>query len=158
MPLRGEKRMSAKDSVMETRTDLRVSDLMTRTLISVRPGDHIATAYDLMLEHRFRHMVVLDEEDRLVGLLTHRDLLRHSLIERAELPLSLQRNVMRRIRVEEVMTSEVETTTPGQTLAEVARIMYEGKYGCLPVVERSRLVGILTESDFVRFFAQGRRS
>jgi hypothetical protein len=44
-----------------------------------------------------------------VGLLTHRDLLRHSLIERVELPLGLQRAVMLRIQVEEVMTSEVET-------------------------------------------------
>ena len=133
--------------------ELRVRDLMTPNVVSVRPEDSVAAAYELMLDHRFRHLVVFDKDGDLVGLLTHRDLLRHSLIERAELPLSLQRSVMRRIRVEEVMTSEVETAEAGQPLEEAAQVMFENKYGCLPVVEGSRVVGILTEADFVRFFA-----
>src|SRR3954454_13277240 len=98
---------------------------MTPDVVSVRPEDSVAVAYELMLDHRFRHLVVLDRDGDLVGLLTHRDLLRHSLIERAELPLSLQRTVMRRIRVEEVMTSEVETVDAGQRLEEAAQIMFE---------------------------------
>jgi CBS domain-containing membrane protein len=134
-------------------TDLRVRDLMTPSVVNVRPEDTVATAYELMLDNRFRHLVVIDRDGDLVGLLTHRDLLRHSLIERAELPLSLQRTVMRRIRVEEVMTSEVETVEAGRPLEEAASIMFENKYGCLPVVAGSRVEGILTESDFVRFFA-----
>jgi CBS domain-containing membrane protein len=133
--------------------DLRVCDLMTPTVITIRPGESIATAYDLMLDHRIRHLVVVDEDGDLVGLLTHRDLLRASLIERSELPLEMQRNILRRIRVEEVMTSEVETTESGQWLERAALVMFENKYGCLPVVEGSRVVGILTEADFVRFFA-----
>ena len=132
--------------------ELRVRDLMTSNVITTQQDDSVATAYELMLENRFRHLVVLNEEGDLVGLLTHRDLLRHALIERAELPLGLQRSVLRRIRVEEVMTSEVETVEPGQWLHEAAQLMFENKYGCLPVVEGSRVVGILTEADFVRFF------
>lgn len=134
-------------------TDLKVRDLMTPGVVSVRPGDSVAAAYELMLDHRFRHLAVIDGDGDLVGLLTHRDLLRHSLIERAELPLGLQRTVMRRIRVEEVMTSEVETVEPDLPLEDAALNMFENKYGCLPVVESSRVVGILTEADFVRFFA-----
>jgi CBS domain-containing membrane protein len=133
--------------------EMRVRDLMTPNVVSVRPDDTVATAYGLMLDHRFRHLVVVDGDGDLVGLLTHRDLLRHSLIERAELPLSLQRSVMRRIRVEEVMTSEVETADPGQWLQEAAQVMFENKLGCLPVAEGPRVVGILTEADFVRHFA-----
>ena len=133
--------------------DLRVRDFMTPTVVTVRPDDTIARAYELMLDNRFRHLVVVDGDGDLVGLLTHRDLLRHALIERSDLPLSLQRGILRRIRVEEVMTSEVETAEPGQWLQEVAVVMFENKYGCLPVVEGSRVVGILTEADFVRFFA-----
>jgi len=138
-------------------TDLRVRDLMTPGVVSVRPEDSVAVAYELMLDNRFRHLVVIDRDGDLVGLLTHRDLLRHSLIERAELPVSLQCTVMRRILVEEVMTSEVETAEAGQLLAEAALTMFQNKYGCLPVVEGSRVVGILTESDFVRFFALAER-
>ena len=140
-----------------TTTDLRVRDLMTPSVINVHAEDSVAMAYELMLDHRFRHLVVLDRDGDLVGLLTHRDLLRHSLIERAELPLSLQRTVMGRIRVEEVMTSEVETVEAEQPLEKAALLMFENKYGCLPVVEGARVVGILTESDFVRFFAMAGR-
>ncbi len=134
-------------------SELRVRDLMTSNVVTVQSRDSVATAYELMLDHRFRHLVVVDGEGDLVGLLTHRDLLRHSLIEHAGLPLSFQNDVMERIRVEEVMTSEVETTEPGQWLREAALVMYENKFGCLPVVEGTRPVGILTEADFVRFFA-----
>ncbi|HVT61097.1 MAG TPA: CBS domain-containing protein [Thermoanaerobaculia bacterium] len=132
---------------------LRVRDLMTRGVVSVAPEDSVAKAYDLMLEHRFRHLTVIAGDGELVGLLTHRDLLRHSLIERAELPLSLQRSVLQRIRVEEVMTSEVQTAAPGQSLRQAALIMLANKFGCLPVVEEAEVVGILTEADFVRYFA-----
>jgi len=134
-------------------TELRVRDLMTPDVVSVQPDDTVAMAYDLMLDNKFRHLIVIDKDGDLVGLLTHRDLLRHSLIERSELPLSLQRSILRRIRVEEVMTSEVETVEPDRWLQEAALVMFENKYGCLPVAEGSRVVGILTESDFVRFFA-----
>ena len=133
--------------------ELRVRDLMTPNVVTVLPDDSVAMAYQLMLDHRFRHLVVVDEEGDLVGLLTHRDLLRHSLTERPELPLNYQLSLMKRIRVEEVMTSEVETAEPWQWLEQAAKVMFEKKYGCLPVVEGSRVIGILTESDFVRFFA-----
>jgi CBS domain-containing membrane protein len=133
--------------------DLRVRDFMTPNVVTVRPDDTIAKAYELMLDNRFRHLVVVDGEGDLLGLLTHRDLLRYALIERTDLPLSLQRGVLKRIRVEEVMTSEVETAEPGQWLQEAALVMFDNKYGCLPVVEGQRVVGILTEADFVRFFS-----
>ena len=133
--------------------DLRVRDFMTENVVTVRSGDTIARAYELMLDNRFRHLIVIDGAGDLVGVLTHRDLLRYALIERTDVPLSLQRGVLRRILVEDVMTSEVETAEPGQWLHEAAQLMFENKYGCLPVVEGSRVVGILTESDFVRFFA-----
>ncbi len=134
--------------------ELRVRDLMTPKVVTVRPEDSIAVAHELMLDHRFRHLVVVDADGDLVGLLTQRDLLRHSLTERSDLPLNVQRTIMRRIHVEEVMTSEVETTEPDEWLQKAASVMFEEKYGCLPVVEGMRLVGILTEADFVRFSAQ----
>ena len=132
--------------------ELRVRDLMTPKVITVQPEDSVASAYDLMLDHRIRHLVVIDGDGDLVGLVTHRDLLRHSLIERTGMPLSLQRSVMDRVRIEEAMTTEVETAEPGQSLEEAALVMFENKLGCLPVVEGSRVVGIVTEADFVRVF------
>ncbi len=137
--------------------DLRVRDLMSPGVIAVGPEESLAKAHELMLEHRIRHLLVVDADGDLVGLLTHRDLLRHSLIEQVALPPSFARSVLRRIRVEEAMTSEVETADPDQFLGEAAVTMFDNKYGCLPVVEGARPVGILTEADFVRFFALSRR-
>jgi CBS domain-containing protein len=56
--------------------------------------------------------------------------------------------------VKEVMSSEVITTTPDLPLVEAARILMERKIGCLPVVEGGRLVGIITETDFVAMVAR----
>ena len=138
-------------------SELRVRDLMTPQVIGVRPYDSIAIAYDRMLDHRIRHVLVIDEDGELVGLVTHRDLLRHSLIERAELPLGLERSVLKRIQVDEVMTSEVETAGPDDPLHHAAQLMLDRKYGCLPVVEKGIVVGILTEADFVRCFVLANR-
>jgi CBS domain-containing membrane protein len=132
--------------------DLKVRDLMTEVVLSVHPDDTVEKVYDLMNERGFRHLTVVDADGDLVGLVSHRDLLRHSAIERAEVPTFLVREILRRTRVEEIMTSEVETAETDLPLSEAAQVMFENNFGCLPVLESSKLVGILTESDFVRYF------
>jgi CBS domain-containing protein len=87
-------------------------------------------------------------------VVSHRDLLRRTVVERGDLPLSMERNALRRMRVEEVMTSEVETAEPDDPLEAAAQRMFENKIGCLPVVEGYQVVGMLTEADFVKYFAQ----
>jgi CBS domain-containing membrane protein len=133
---------------------LRVRDLMTEKVLSVHPGESVDKIYDAMTECSIRHIAVIDDEGDLVGVVSHRDLLRHSLIERSDLPLFVQRALLKRTRVEEVMTSEVETADPDQPLKEAAQVMFENNFGCLPVVEGWRVVGILTESDFVKYFTR----
>ncbi len=135
--------------------NLKVKDLMTEAVLSVQTDDTVETVYDLMNERGIRHLTVMDRDGDLVGLVSHRDLLRHSPIERAEVPVFLMREILRRTRVEEVMTSEMETATPDTPASEAAHLMFENKFGCLPVLAGSKLVGILTESDFVRFFCDG---
>lgn len=139
---------------MSDARNLKVRDLMTGVVLSVHPDDTVEKVYDLMNQRGIRHLTVVDEDGDLVGLVSHRDLLRHSPIERAEVPVFLMREILRRTLVEEVMTSEVETADPDLPLSEAARVMYDNKFGCLPVLEGSKLAGILTESDFVRFFCR----
>jgi CBS domain-containing membrane protein len=101
----------------------------------------------------FRHVPVVDEDGVLVGLVTHRDLLRHVIADKADVPLSARRDRLERYLVGDYMIEEVATTEPDVPIAEAAQLMSEEKYGCLPVVEGMKLVGILTESDFVRYMA-----
>jgi CBS domain-containing membrane protein len=130
-----------------------VRDLMTVGVVSAQPEDRVATIYDLMDERHIRHLTVVDADGDLVGVVSHRDLLRNALLERADLPRAAQRELLRQVTVGEVMTSEVETIEPDKSAVEAAQIFRERHFGCLPVVADGRLIGIITEADFVRWFA-----
>ncbi len=133
---------------------LRVRDLMTRDVVAARPEDSLAHMRDLMLEHDVRHMPVIEGENDLVGLVSQRDLLRNHLIEQADVPDFIEDALLERLLVRELMTTGVVSIDPENDIREAAQIMYENKFGCLPVVEGTQLVGILTESDFVRLMAE----
>lgn len=137
---------------------LRVRELMTWDVVTVRPGMDTETAWDLMSDRQLRHLVVVDSEGDLLGVVSHRDLLRHALIEQPDLPAFIERELLARTSVQEVMAEPVLTAEPEQDAAEAARILFDNKIGCLPVVEGNRVVGILTESDYVRWLAYGARA
>jgi CBS domain-containing membrane protein len=132
-----------------------VRDLMTEHVFAVRPQDSLTTVADLMHERQIRHVPVIDAEGDLVGLISHRDLLRNALIEQPEVPDYVEQAVLDRLHARDIMTAAVESVGPDLDLRLAAQVMYEQKFGCLPVVEGRRLVGILTEADFVRLMAQG---
>ena len=127
---------------------------MTPDPYTLQPHDTLAALYDLMDSRRVRHVPIVDEDGELVGLLTHTDLAMTALGSISYLPLSQERDLLQRRRVREVMVTEVETVEPDAALVEAASTLFDNKIGCLPVVEGSRLVGILTESDFVRRFVE----
>ncbi len=121
-----------------------VSDFMTKDLVTVREVDDLALAESLLRLGGIRHLPVVRER-KLVGILTHRDILRSGLSGRT---------TARAVPVSEVMTPEPMSIRPNTGLAQAARLMLERKFGCLPVCEEDgTLVGIVTEADFVRFAA-----
>jgi CBS domain-containing protein len=121
-----------------------VADFMTKDLVTVREADDVALADSLLRLGGIRHLPVV-RDGRLVGLVTQRDVLRCG---------EAGRPAARDLPVSEVMTRELVTVRPTTGLAQAARTMLERKYGCLPVCdEDGKLVGIVTEADFVRFAA-----
>ena len=132
-----------------------VRDLMTTDVITVEPSESLADVYDLMDANHIRHLPVVDADGELMGLVSHRDLLGGALREIGELPVTHQRDLLRSMTVSTIMSEEVETVSPDQDLRDAAYTLIEYKFGCLPVVEGVHLVGILTESDFVRHVAEG---
>ncbi len=131
-----------------------VRDLMTENVFTLRPKDNLATLYDLMDSRHVRHVPVVDPEGDIVGLVTHRDLSRSALGALDDLPLSAERDELRRRRVRDIMATEPDTIEPDASLREAAQMLLENKIGCVPVVEGLHLVGILTEADFVRDFLE----
>ncbi len=129
---------------------LKVRDLMTEDVQSLSTKDTALAAWDLMDDKHIRHVPVVDETGDVVGLLSDRDLLKNALAGASEMTMSMQRNYLRGTRIDEIMTSVPYTVEPDSDLAEAGRMLLEFKISCLPVVEGGALVGIITESDFVR--------
>ena len=131
-----------------------VADLMTPEVVTLTEDETLAHAQRCMARGRIRHLPVV-REDSLVGLITHRDLLAASFSIFAEVEASEQRRVFDTVRVVEAMHRDVVTVSPDLPVAKAARILLENKYGCLPVVDDDhRLVGIVTEADFLRLTVQ----
>jgi len=133
---------------------LRVRDLMTSDVAVVHPDDSVARLRDVMSGRYVRHVPVVDEDRRLVGLVSERDLIRWAGQLEAQLPLTVGAEVAAAVKVHEVMVYEPETVDADDDVVEAATVMLESKYGCLPVLEQGVLVGILTEADFVRYVAE----
>lgn len=130
---------------------MKVRDLMSTEVATVRRNDKLVIADDLMQLGRIRHTPVLDDHsDEVVGILSQRDLFRGALSRALGYGGHAQQRVLGMLVVKDVMSTEPVTTSADAPLAEAARLMLERKIGCLPVLEDGRLVGILTESDFVR--------
>lgn len=133
---------------------LTVGDMMSTDLFTALPDDSIQTLKDVMDWRSIRHVPIVDDGGRLLGLVSQRDILRISVSALAGIDRQEAERLYRGIPLAEVMGRNVKTVRADATLAEAASLMVEHKFGCLPVVDSDRkLVGILTESDFVRCFA-----
>ncbi len=131
-----------------------VRDVMTHEVATLERNDRLSTADNVMRLGRIRHMPVL-EDGTLVGLVTQRDLFRGALLKALGYGSKAEQTMLDTLAVKEVMATDLVTIAPDATLQEAARIMAERKIGCLPVVENEKLVGILTEGDFVALVADG---
>ena len=133
----------------------RVSDLMSSEVTTLYRNDKLTIADDVMRLGRIRHLPVLDDDDEeVVGIVSQRDLFRGALSRALGYGQAAQQKLLNMLLVKEVMTTEVATIAPDAPIAEAARAMLERKIGCLVVIEADRMVGILTEADFVKLAAR----
>ena len=123
-----------------------VSDIMTRELVTLKESDDLALADGTFGLRRIRHLPVV-RDGKLVGLITHRDLLR-CYASRGEVRAKAS-------LAGEMMTTRVTTVQPKTPLRRALRLMLKNKFGCLPVVaDGGKLVGLITEADLVKFAAE----
>lgn len=125
-----------------------VRNIMSTNLVTLDEDESVDLAEKAMTYGRIRHLPVVDGE-RLVGLVTHRDILRAQVSSLVALTPEERTEIKTSVPVREIMRQEIRTITPGTTVLEAARVLKENKYGCLPVVEEGKLVGIVTEADFI---------
>jgi CBS domain-containing protein len=121
-----------------------VGELMTRDLVTLAENQNLNQADELLRLHRIRHLPVV-RNGKLVGLVTHRDLLK-AAAQRGSDPAKQP------LWASDVMVRDVKTVRPDTPTRDAVKLMLHNKYGCLPVVGADgELMGILTEADMVRF-------
>ena len=118
---------------------MHIKDMMKTDLFVLNENDTIKNASDIMKLEKIRHIPIVDKDYRLVGLVTHRDLLRALAFK----PGSIQ--------IKEIMRKEVKAVGPDTPLKGAIDVMIVNKFGCLPVVDANRkLLGIVTEIDLLK--------
>lgn len=137
-----------------SKRSLRVEDVMSRELLTLGRNDKLAAADDLMKHERIRHIPVLDEDGMLCGIVTQRDLFRGMLLKSLGYGSRAEERLLDSFAIKDAMCDDVITTTPETLLGDAARVMLEKKVGCLPVVDGKRLVGLISEADFVRLVVE----
>ncbi len=125
-----------------------VRDIMSAEVTTLGRNDTLLLAKDIMNLGRVRHFPVV-EDDELVGVVSQRDLYRASLGTVMQYGEKAQRAFLESVAVKEVMADPI-SISPDATVRDAARLMMEHKIGCLPVLEDSRLVGIVTETDMLQ--------
>jgi len=134
---------------MTLRKSLSVRDVMTQNVLSVERNQKLSTADDIMRLGRIRHVLVVNEAGDLEGVVSQRDLFHGGLLKALGYGTRAKEHALDTLLVKEAMRTEPITTSPDASLQSAARLMAEHKIGCLPVLEAGRVVGILTEGDFV---------
>ncbi len=119
---------------------LTVGDLMSTALITAKPDEPIDGPQLDMGLASVRHVPVVDDHNRVIGIVSDRDVLR-----------ALSRPSRTRLTVRSIMTHAVQTISEDAPASAAASMLLHNKFGCVPVEgEEGQLVGIVTETDFLR--------
>jgi acetoin utilization protein AcuB len=118
-----------------------VSEVMNKKIVTIFPDTKLSEAYALMTEKNIRHLPVLDEE-KLVGIVTDRDI-------RLATSRLAKKTVDPGSHVKEIMSHPVQFSHPSDPIEKATQVMRELKIGCMPIVENTKVVGIVTITDLL---------
>jgi acetoin utilization protein AcuB len=139
---------------MQRKRSMSVRDRMSRRVTTVRPEARLSEAAQLMRTGKIRHLPVVDRAGRLVGMVTDRDLRQALFAPAVQAETEDVRSILETLSVGDIMTRGVVSVRAATSIQDSARLMHERKLGALPVVERERLIGLLTETDVLGAFQE----
>ncbi|MED4161767.1 CBS domain-containing protein, partial [Halalkalibacterium halodurans] len=120
-----------------------IEEIMKRNVVTIHEQTTIKEAYQTMIQEKFRHLPVITKSKDVIGIVTDQDIrdASPSIFHQDEHQEDLQKPVS------SIMTKDVITVHPLNSVAETARLLYENRISCLPVTEGEQLVGIVTDTD-----------
>lgn len=136
--------MNAEEKQMIT-----IEEFMTRDPYTLRETDSLNDAWEIMIGKHVRHIPITDDDDHVLGLVTQRDVLAATDPGAIREAKSASHEVKSDFKISEIMIRNVTVIHKKDSLRQAALYLQSHKYGCLPVVLDDRLVGIITDSDFI---------
>ncbi len=128
---------------------LKVKDIMTSEVFVLHATQTLELVRSLMRIKHVRHVPIVDQDNSFVGLITHRDLLAQTISHLADVDEDEQEYLDRHIHIMNIMKTDVLSVDPEIDVCSAITLLLDNKYGCLPVVSGGKLVGIVTEADFL---------
>jgi CBS domain-containing membrane protein len=124
---------------------------MSKKVFTIQLDKKLIVVKELMEWAHCRHVPVVNDKEEVVGMVSHRDLLAASVSSiGSKITESERTEQLRTIPLQSVMHSPVTTISSSASIQEAARLMRTQKIGCLPVVDKGKLVGILTDYDLLK--------
>jgi len=136
--------MNAEDNQMIT-----IEEFMTSEPYTLREADSINDAWEIMIGKHIRHIPITDDDNHVLGLVTQRDVLAATEPGAIREAKNASHEVKSDFTLSEIMIRDVRVIHKEDSLRQAALYLQSHKYGCLPVVSDDRLVGIITDSDFI---------
>ena len=128
---------------------MQVREIMSKDIEVADRNDNLRTVEERMATKQLRHLPVL-EQGEVVGIVTQRDLFKAAMSSTMGYGEKAQQAYLQSVRVKEIMTYPVVTVAPDTSVAVVAEMMINKGIGCLPVVDGTTLVGMITKTDLLR--------
>lgn len=129
---------------------LKVSNFMTPKVLTAHPDDGIRHTFFRMREDNVRHFPVVDDDGKLVGIISDRDLRRPEWVDEA-IDIAHLYNLDDELSVKDLMSTNVHVAHTYESLHKVTRILIEHRYGALPVLNKEdELVGMLSATDLLQ--------
>jgi acetoin utilization protein AcuB len=126
---------------------MHVGQIMRTDLVTITPDTSLVKAKDIISEKLIEHLLVVDENGKLVGIVSDRDLKQTWASPATTLSAHELNYLLKQLSVETMMIKKIITITPGTTIERAGRIMQENRISALPVMEQDKLVGIITTTD-----------
>ena len=122
-----------------------ISDWMTKKVYTVTTDDNISTAIKLLKEKKIKHLPVVKNDSAIVGILSDRDIKDYTPSKATTFEIKELNYILFTTKVKEIMVKKVISAPPTMAIEEAALVMYDNNIGCLPVVEKGKLVGIISD-------------
>jgi CBS domain-containing protein len=130
---------------------MKVSEIMTKDVATLNNDDELSLANDIIKIGRIRHLPVV-EGKKLIGIISERDLFRSSLVQALGHGPQSTRDLMKTVRIQDIMIKNLMVISPEADVKEAVRLMLDHKIGCVPVVVGEELVGLVTETDILSLY------